>query len=314
MKEYVKSELHMECLRQRSPTMMPIAGHAIGSRAAAALSLAFVLAILTGCATTPGQALPFVPEPQRLLDSAKDMRAANPQPAPWPRELNKTLLPPFVVEPGDGLLVQPAELDSPVRLPGDQTVMPDGTIDLGKYGRIAVAGKTLEVIEKDVRQAIEAVTKDAGAITVRLVNRQSKVYYVLGEVNAPGSFPINGRETVLDGIIAAGGVNHQAAQRNIILSRPTTPDGCRIVLPICYRQIVQLGDTSTNYQLMPGDRIFVPSRTTCEKLFSPKDECPPCNAAQTPCPVSLGNPCGLDSVNKSSAARKSPETETAQLK
>jgi protein involved in polysaccharide export with SLBB domain len=235
------------------------------------------------------------------------MRAAAPEPAPWPKELNKSLLPPYILEPGDGLLVQPADLDSPVRLPGDQTVLPDGTIDLGKYGRFIVAGKTVDVIEKEVRQVVEAQTKDAGPITARIVTRASKVYYVLGEVNAPGAFNINGRETVLDGIIAAGGVNRQAAQRNIILSRPTAPDGCRIVLPICYRQIVQLGDTSTNYQLMPGDRIFVPSRTTCEKLFSPKDECPPCDAAQVPCGVpghfSAPFSCNNESVSKFTPAK-----------
>src|SRR5207244_3519626 len=82
--------------------------------------------------------------------------------------------------------------------------------------------------------------------------RVSKVYYVLGEVNAPGSFTLSGRETVLDGILAAGGLNERASRRNIILSRPTHPDSCRVVLPICYYEIVQLGDTSTNYQLAPG--------------------------------------------------------------
>ena len=49
-----------------------------------------------------------------------------------------------------------------------------------------------------------------------------------------GSFALQGRETVLDGIIAAGGLNDKASRNNIILSRPTPPDGCRLVLPICY--------------------------------------------------------------------------------
>src|SRR4029453_9400152 len=60
--------------------------------------------------------------------------------------------------------------------------------------------------------------------TVRLGTRDSKVYYVLGEVNAPGAFPLRGRETVLDGIVAAGGLNSNASRNNIILSRPTHPD------------------------------------------------------------------------------------------
>ena len=37
-----------------------------------------------------------------------------------------------------------------------------------------------------------------------------------------------------------------------------------------FARIVQLGDTSTNYQLLPGDRIFVPSRSLHETLFGHK--------------------------------------------
>ena len=134
-----------------------------------------------------------------------------------------------------------------------------------------------------VRATVQTSVPEIGPITVRLINRVSKVYYVLGEVNAPGSFPVQGRETVLDAIITAGGLTDRASRRNIILSRPTEPHGCRIVLPICYREIVQLGDTATNYQIAPGDRIFVPTRTFWEELCANKPECPPCGGPQTPC-------------------------------
>src|SRR5690348_8600121 len=165
----------------------------------------------------------------RLLPEAKEFRNSVPMPPPVPRELDKTVLPAYIVEPGDVLLVQPVDLDSPVRIPSDQTVLPDGKIDLGKYGRLIVAGKSVEQIEPLVQAAVKAQTPEAGPINVRLVGRVSKVYYVLGQVNAPGSFPLQGRETVLDGLVAAGGLNIRASRANIILSRPTAPDGCRIV-------------------------------------------------------------------------------------
>jgi hypothetical protein len=63
--------------------------------------------------------------------------------------------------------------------------------------------------------------------------------------------------------------------------------GCRVVLPICYREIVQLGDTATNYQLVPGDRIFVATRGLCEGLFE-KPECPPCGGPHQACPTTPG--------------------------
>lgn len=58
----------------------------------------------------------------------------------------------------------------------------------------------------------------------------------------------------------------KASPCEIIMSRPTAPCDCRVVLPVCYRQIVQLGDTSSNYQLQPGDRIVVGSRSLIEEL------------------------------------------------
>jgi polysaccharide export outer membrane protein len=264
-----------------------------------------------GCSSVGG-ALGFSPPAYKLTDSAKMVRSANPAPAPIPKETQKALHPAYVVEPGDTLLVQPADLDSPVRLPGDQPVLADGTIDLGKYGHPVVAGKTLPVIEAEVthviREAVKAeaekakTLKDPAAlrdaptgpvvVNVRLVGRASKVYYVIGEVNAPGVFPVTGRETVLDGVFAAGNLTRKASTRNIILSRPTSPDGCRIVLPICWDDITQLADPSTNYQLMPGDRIYVASKGLLEDFHARKNgECPPCNRPQVPCNVGGAN-CG----------------------
>lgn len=238
----------------------------------------------SGCSNILG----LSPSGNRLTDEAKALRSAYPEPVSLPRELNKRIAMPFVVEPGDVLLVQPANLDSPVRLPGDQTVLPDGTIQLGRYGQIVVAGKTIPQIEADTRAQIAAQEKEAGPITVRLVTRVSKVYYVLGEVNAPGAFPLQGRETVLDAILAAGGLNDKASRKFITLSRPTPPDGCRVVLPICYNEIVQIGDTSTNYQIANGDRIFVPTRGHAD--CGRKKVCPPCGRPQAPCPPPEGCP------------------------
>jgi polysaccharide export outer membrane protein len=240
-----------------------------------------LIATLLAAGCTTGR-LSLFPQGQRLTRQAKALRAAQPVAVAFPRELDKSVTAPLVVEPGDVLLVTPVNLDSPARLPGDQPVLPDGTINLGQYGRLQVAGKTVEQIQAEIQPLVEAKTKDAGPITVRLVTRLSKVFYVLGEVNAPGSFSINGYETVLDAIVAAGGLTENASRRNIILSRPTKPGCPRIVLPICYDDIVQAGDTSTNYQIRPGDRIFVPTRTLIEDLFHHRKECPPCGGPQVP--------------------------------
>ncbi|HZZ77269.1 MAG TPA: polysaccharide biosynthesis/export family protein [Gemmataceae bacterium] len=210
-----------------------------------------------------------------MTDSAKAMRAANTQTLLVPRELEKQPLPEYIVEPGDVLSVAPADLDSPARnIPFDQPVLPDGTINLGKYGHLMVMGRTVPEIEQLVQAAVLTKTKDAGFITVRLTSRQSKVYYVIGEVNSPGRFTLNGNETVLDALMQAGGLTDKASRDNIILTRPSKPNCPRMVLPVCWKKIVQLGDTKTNYQMAPGDRIYVPGRSAWSSIFPRHDKSP----------------------------------------
>ena len=268
------------------------------------------LLLTVGC--TSGGLFGPTTQGQHLMPITKELRNASPDPAPLPRELNKAVAPPYIVEPGDVLLVQPASLDSTARLPGDQPILLDGTINLGRYGRLIVAGKTVEQIEPEVKAQVEAITKDAGPITVRIVSRQSKVFYVLGEVNAPGAYPLSGRETVLDAIMAGGGVNTRASLRGITLSRPTPPDGCRIVLPICYKEIVQLGDTSTNYQIANGDRIFVPAKGFWDNMCRRKrGDCLPCGRPQVACTSLHGHGTDCSAFWATCALAASPHYATA---
>jgi polysaccharide biosynthesis/export protein len=260
------------------------------------------LLMLTGCTTASGTRFTLFPEGHPLLESTKALRQRESL-LPLPRELDKHSLPPYTVEPGDVLLVMSPEHEPPaeeaaippeknppppIRIPSDQPVLPDGSINLGRYGRLIVSGKTMEEIEGMIRTTVHAqIKRDPGFISVRIITRESKVYYVLGEVNTPGSFTLKGRETVLDAILAAGGLNERASRENITLTRPTPPNSCRIVLPICWHNITQQGDTTTNYQIMPGDRILVPSRSACEGggIFASHKKCDICKGCQNPCPT-----------------------------
>ena len=261
----------------------------------------------TGCSSVGG-ALGVSAPVFALTPETEALRNAHTQASAIPKELEKTLLPTYIVEPGDTLLIQPADLDSSIRVPGDQIVLQDGTIDLGRFGRPVVAGKTLPEIEVEVKAVVLARLKDVDrelaevvrkdptkvpALTVRIVGRASKIYYVLGEVNAPGSYPLTGRETVLDGVIAAGNLTRNASRGNVVLARLTTVNGCRTVLPVCLTEIEQQADPTTNYQLQPGDRIYVASKSYSEGLLGfglkrKKKYCGPCNHPKVACPTSVG--------------------------
>ena len=141
------------------------------------------------------------------------------------------------------------------------------------------------------RRIVESLLSNE--ISVRLVTWDSKKIYVLGEVNSPGSFDYDGTHTVLDALIDAGGITSGANAHKILVARPTTCNSCRIVMTVCYDQIVQLGDTTSNYQLMPGDRVFVPALTFCEDVkqsftFNKDERCPRCAGCQTGCDLPNG--------------------------
>src|SRR5687767_7525441 len=108
---------------------------------------------------TPGQGFTIFPSGNFLLETTEKLRDAAPRRPPIPRELSKAVLAPYVVQPGDSLLVEPESLETPLKFAADQTVLPDGAIDLGPYGRPIVAGKTIEQIEEGVRRAAREVEK-----------------------------------------------------------------------------------------------------------------------------------------------------------
>lgn len=151
-------------------------------------------------------------------------------------------------------------------------------------------------VDQEQRLALERSISDAtlaNKISARIVNWDSKRIYVLGEVNSPGSFVYLGSETVLDAILEAGGLTANANQHQIIVSRPSNCSDCRTVMHVCYDQLVQLGDTSTNYQLRPGDRVFVPTLTFAEDLkrslrINKNDRCPRCAKVPQGCNLPQG--------------------------
>jgi polysaccharide biosynthesis/export protein len=243
--------------------------------------IAWVLLSIGGCSSL---GISTSPPQNNLTQQAESVLSRAPRNAALSRELDMNVLVAHFLQPGDVLLVEPVDLDSEIRFAADQKVLADGTIDLGKFGRVIVAGLTLELAENHIEKTIVNTGIKATQINVRLLEPVHRIY-VLGEVASPGSYPFTGNETVLDGILAAGGLTTQANACKVVLARPTQPPSCRVALPICYREITQLGDTTTNYQLQPGDRIFVASRTLCDDLQFWKNNktCERCCKCQAPC-------------------------------
>jgi polysaccharide biosynthesis/export protein len=101
---------------------------------------------------------------------------------------------------------------------------------------------------------------DSPEVTVETAG-DNKVYYVVTEGAGLGDnvmrVPITGNDTVLDGLSQLGGVS-QLSSKRIWVARPTPGElGCEQVMPVDWEAICRGGDTSSNYQLLPGDRLFI---------------------------------------------------------
>jgi polysaccharide biosynthesis/export protein len=197
-----------------------------------------------------------------------------------PKEFTKVNMPDYVVEAPDLILVEVLEAYPGRPITGERLVRPDGKISLQWYGDLYVAGLTVDQIkEKIVIHLRQYLTDLALGLTrynektgqyedvepaksnrvfVDVAAYNSKVYYVQGDVGSPGRLPITGNETVLDAITFAGGLLPTAATQNIRLVRPAPPGACcEQVLPVNISAIINVGDSTTNYQIMPGDRLVV---------------------------------------------------------
>lgn len=198
---------------------------------------------------------------------------------PLPRELNMTSMHDYVVSPPDLIIVEVLTAATGRPITGERLVRPDGTITLGWYGDVYVAGLTIPEIKEKIiihlrkflsDEALgliaenqngdveEVPPRESDTVFVDVAAYNSQVYYVSGDVNAPGRMPITGNETVLDALMYAGGLAPTASIPNIRLVRPAPPGSAKPqVLPVNVAAILQEGDTTTNYQLMPGDRLHV---------------------------------------------------------
>ncbi len=194
----------------------------------------------------------------------------------------KRAFPDYVVEPPDIISVEVHDALNGRPITGERLVRPDGRISLGVYGDVYVAGLTTAQIKEKVilhlrksltdgalglvktvgEKPVEVEPKDSTRVSVDIVAYNSKVYYVHGEVVTPGRMHVTGSDTVLDAINFAGGLLPTAAPKSIRLVRPAPPGGCcEQVLPVDLDAIVKRGDASTNYQIIPRDRIVVDRAT-----------------------------------------------------
>jgi polysaccharide export outer membrane protein len=141
-------------------------------------------------------------------------------------------------------------------------VRPDGMISVPLVGDVAAGGRTPDDVAKDIQTKLAAYVRDP-QVAVILTELRSHEYLsrvrVTGAVRTPVSIPYRPGMTVLDAVLAAGGITEFAAADRSNLYRKGTESTQSYQVRL--DRILNRGDLSTNFTVAPGDVITVPERT-----------------------------------------------------
>ncbi|TWI12473.1 XrtA/PEP-CTERM system exopolysaccharide export protein [Aerolutibacter ruishenii] len=140
-------------------------------------------------------------------------------------------------------------------------VRPDGMISVPLIGDVSAGGRAPTEVAKDIEDKLGSLIIEP-QVAVILTELRSHEYLsrvsVTGAVRQPVSVPYRQGMTVLDVVLAAGGVNEFASSDRADLHRKSTNGSQSYSVRL--NRILKHGDLSTNYKVAPGDVITVPER------------------------------------------------------
>jgi polysaccharide export outer membrane protein len=146
------------------------------------------------------------------------------------------------------------------QITGQHLVAPDGKVNLGTYGRVRVVGLTIEEAKAAVEMHLSQYLQNP-KISLDVLGYNSKVYYVVTQGAGLGDqviiLPAKGNETVLDAIGQIQGLQSNSSSRMWIARPGGNEVGGDQILPVDWLAVTQRGDITTNYQILPGDRLYV---------------------------------------------------------
>lgn len=173
-------------------------------------------------------------------------------------------VPSYVIEPPDVLRIDVCGLPTKREaVQGERLVRPDGTVSLGTYGTVPVAGKTQEEVRAAVALLLASHAgkkKDKLEIRVEVAAHNSKSIYVVrsdGDGEQIHRISVSGRDTVASAVLGIETLAEGATHGTV---RVASPDGT--IRDVDWRAITQRGRTETNFRLQAGDRVYVKSSRT----------------------------------------------------
>jgi polysaccharide export outer membrane protein len=160
----------------------------------------------------------------------------------------------YVIGPGDQVNIvvwrnPELSLTVPVR--------PDGRITTPLVEDLSALGKDPTTLARDIEKALGKYIRDpvVTVIVTGFIGPQSESIRVIGEAQKPQAIPYRQNMTVLDVMIAVGGLTDFADGNGAVLLRPS--DGNK-QYKVRLKDLVKRGDVSANVDMKPGDVVIIP--------------------------------------------------------
>jgi polysaccharide export outer membrane protein len=171
-----------------------------------------------------------------------------------PAPAQTVVAPDYLIGPGDTLQVFVwRNPDLSVTVP----VRPDGKISTPLVEDMSAVGKTPSGLARDIEKALSEYVKSpqVNVIVTIPVSVFSQVK-VIGQVLKPQSLPYRDGMTVLDALLAVGGLGQFAAGNRAHIAR--TVNGKEQDIKVKLDALVNGGEMQQNLKLVPGDVLVVP--------------------------------------------------------
>jgi polysaccharide export outer membrane protein len=137
-------------------------------------------------------------------------------------------------------------------------VRPDGMISTPLISGVPAAGKTAPELAKDLQTALSEFVRNptVSVMVTSFVGTYADQIRVVGQAAKPQSLPYRANMTLLDVMIAVGGLAEFAAGNRAVIVRQEGDQ--RVRMPVRLRDLLDDGDVSVNVPMRPGDVLIIP--------------------------------------------------------
>ena len=139
-------------------------------------------------------------------------------------------------------------------------VRPDGRITTPLITDMPAVGKTPSMLAEDLKLQLSQYIQEplVSVIVNKFAGTYSQQVRVVGATEKPASIPYRANMTLLDAMIAVGGLSEYAAGNRARLIRFDKETGSQKEYAVKLADLLRKGDSKANVMLMPGDVIIIP--------------------------------------------------------